>query len=63
MKYKNYSVQKCVSVKSPKGLVFVKQYVPQKSDNFSGSSMSGRKLRNSFFSWYIGLYIRNTEID
>ena len=42
--------------------MFVKQYVPQKSDDFSGSSISGRKLRYSFFSWYIGLTLEKQKL-
>ena len=42
--------------------MFVKQYVPQKSDDFSGSSISGRKLRYSFFSWYIGLTLETQKL-
>ena len=42
--------------------MFVKQYFPQKSDDISDSSISGRKLRYSFFYWYIGLTIETQNL-
>ena len=42
--------------------MFVKQYVPQKSDDFSGSLISGRKFRYSFFFWYIGLAFETQKL-
>jgi hypothetical protein len=42
--------------------MFVKQYVPHKIDDFSGSIISGRKLRYSFFVWYIGLTLETWKL-
>ena len=42
--------------------MFVEQYVPQKSNDFSDSFLSGRKLRYSFFSWYIGLTLETHNL-
>jgi hypothetical protein len=42
--------------------MFVKQYVLLIDYDFSGSSMSGRKLRYSFFSWYNGLSLETKKL-
>ena len=43
--------------------MFVKLYVYQKIIDFSGSLMFWKKLRYSFFFFYIGLHIMNKDID
>jgi hypothetical protein len=56
MKEKVYFLHKSVSQKGPEGLMFVKQYGPQKSDDLSGSLIF-------IFPQVYWPYIRNREID